>query len=504
MADAEGEVFEFSVFPTLSGLLRLPPVRLLQDAHRGRRHGVPAGGDGRNGGWRARWSPTTCPPSSSSASGRRVSARFARFAAAGFELGAGAARSTDQKGKVESSNRFLSSWPSTRATSAARRARGRHRAHRGLRCNTEPSASTGVPPAVPVHAREGAARVGNMGLLESMVADVSVQAVPPRCSSAAGAASSVPRRCIGRRVKVLAMPSGQVVRWPARPSRCDLSAPGGPSSTTRRTTPRPWPRRRATPMPTSRRRPAPTWSCSAGSGRGRCERQGTRAAPAPAYARTSRAEAGRHGGGAAPLDVGGGRRRGRLRLGDAHAMTSEEAEASTAAQDDRKVRAAGFPFVKTLADFRLLLQPSIPRAVVDDLATPGSGRGRERGLVDSPAWARPTSRWRWGGGGARPQGGALHRLRGAGARPERTPRAASWRSSSVLRPRLAAHHRRAGVPGRGRGGGRPAVPARLGRYEHHSTVTTNVAVGLWADVFGDAVTAAAIADRCATTARCSR
>ena len=34
------------------------------------------------------------------------------------------------------------------------------------------------------------------------------------------------------------------------------------------------------------------------------------------------------------------------------------------------------------------------------------------------------------------------------------------------------------------------------RYEHRSTViTTNVAVGLWADVFGDAVTAAAIADR---------
>lgn len=32
------------------------------------------------------------------------------------------------------------------------------------------------------------------------------------------------------------------------------------------------------------------------------------------------------------------------------------------------------------------------------------------------------------------------------------------------------------------------------RYEHRSTViTTNVAVGLWADVFGDAVTAAAIA-----------
>ncbi|RDC40709.1 hypothetical protein C1850_11465, partial [Adlercreutzia equolifaciens subsp. celatus] len=35
----------------------------------------------------------------------------------------------------------------------------------------------------------------------------------------------------------------------------------------------------------------------------------------------------------------------------------------------RLARAAGFPFVKTLADFDFSFQPSIPRAVVDDLAT---------------------------------------------------------------------------------------------------------------------------------------
>ena len=46
---------------------------------------------------------------SSSASGRRVSARFARFAAAaGFELELARPRSPQTKGKVESSNRFLS------------------------------------------------------------------------------------------------------------------------------------------------------------------------------------------------------------------------------------------------------------------------------------------------------------------------------------------------------------------------------------------------------------
>ena len=100
------------------------------------------------------------------------------------------------------------------------------------RCNTEPSASTGVPPAVLfMREKEELRKVGNMGLLESMVADVSVQAVPPtmlvRCR---GREFSVPRRCIGRRVKVLAMPSGQVRVEKAGETDAvhDLTAPGGP------------------------------------------------------------------------------------------------------------------------------------------------------------------------------------------------------------------------------------------------------------------------------------
>ena len=100
------------------------------------------------------------------------------------------------------------------------------------RSNTEPSASTGVPPAVLfMREKEELRKVGNMGLLESMVADVSVQAVPPtmlvRCR---GREFSVPRRCIGRRVKVLAMPSGQVRVEMAGETVAvhDLSAPGGP------------------------------------------------------------------------------------------------------------------------------------------------------------------------------------------------------------------------------------------------------------------------------------
>ena len=170
---------------------------------------------------------------SSSASGRRVSARFARFAAAaGFELELARPRSPQTKGKVESSNRFLSRLAVYE---------GDFRGEEGLvaaiarieaRCNTEPSASTGVPPAVLfMREKEELRKVGNMGLLESMVADVSVQAVPPtmlvRCR---GREFSVPRRCIGRRVKVLAMPSGQVRVEMAGETVAvhDLSAPGGP------------------------------------------------------------------------------------------------------------------------------------------------------------------------------------------------------------------------------------------------------------------------------------
>ena len=173
------------------------------------------------------------PPEGPEPHPRFETARFARFAAAaGFELELARPRSPQTKGKVESSNRFLSRLAVYE---------GDFRGEEGLvaaiarieaRCNTEPSASTGVPPAVLfMREKEELRKVGNMGLLESMVADVSVQAVPPtmlvRCR---GREFSVPRRCIGRRVKVLAMPSGQVRVEMAGETVAvhDLSAPGGP------------------------------------------------------------------------------------------------------------------------------------------------------------------------------------------------------------------------------------------------------------------------------------
>ena len=79
--------------------------------------------------------------------------------------------------------------------------------------NSEPNRTTGLPPdALFMREKESLRPIGNLRLLESMVGDVSVQTVPPTMLvRAAGREWSVPRRCIGRRVSVIAMPGGQVV-----------------------------------------------------------------------------------------------------------------------------------------------------------------------------------------------------------------------------------------------------------------------------------------------------
>lgn len=59
--------------------------------------------------------------------------------------------------------------------------------------------------------KEALRPIGNMRLLQGMVGDVSVQTVPATMLvRAAGRLWSVPRRCTGRRVTVVAMPGGQV------------------------------------------------------------------------------------------------------------------------------------------------------------------------------------------------------------------------------------------------------------------------------------------------------
>lgn len=154
------------------------------------------------------------------------------------------------------------------------------------------------------------------------------------------------------------------------------------------------------------------------------------------------------------------------------AMTSEEAEAKRRRGTDRKVRAAGFPFVKTLADFDFSFQPSIPRAVVDDLATLRFLEAAENVvLVGSPGV------------------GKTHIAVALGVEAVRARKEVRFTDCAALVRDLKDASSR-------------GILAKRLKYYAHATLLIidelgylDVAVGLWADVFGDAVTAAAIADR---------
>lgn len=97
--------------------------------------------------------------------------------------------------------------------------------------NSEPNRTTGQPPdALFMREKESLRPIGNLRLLESTVGGVSVQTVPPTMLvRAAGREWSVPRRCIGRRVSVVAMPGGQVVVRMAGEEVAVHDAASGPS-----------------------------------------------------------------------------------------------------------------------------------------------------------------------------------------------------------------------------------------------------------------------------------
>ena len=144
---------------------------------------------------------------------RRRVERAWRFAdEAGFRLVPCAPRSPETKGKDESANRFLSRLAAYEGEFAGWEGLRGCVARIEARSNEEPNATTGLPPAALfMREKESLRPVGNMALLESMVGDVSAWVVPPTMLvRAAGRQWSVPRRCIGRRVSVVAMPGGQV------------------------------------------------------------------------------------------------------------------------------------------------------------------------------------------------------------------------------------------------------------------------------------------------------
>lgn len=121
-------------------------------------------------------------------------------------------RTPQTKGKDESANRFVSRLLAYdrdfEGEDGIRDAVARIEA----RSNSEPNETTGLPPAALfMREKEHLRPIGNLRLLQEMIGDVSVQAVPPTMLvRAAGRLWSVPRACIGRKVNVVAMPSGQV------------------------------------------------------------------------------------------------------------------------------------------------------------------------------------------------------------------------------------------------------------------------------------------------------
>lgn len=144
---------------------------------------------------------------------RKKVERAWRFAAeAGFDLEICAVRTPETKGKDESANRFLN-----RLKVYDGDFRGEDELIAVIeriehRCNVEPNETTGLPPAVLfMKEKEHLRPLGNVRSLESLIGDVSTQVVPSTMLvRAAGREWSVPRRCIGRKVKKALTDGGQL------------------------------------------------------------------------------------------------------------------------------------------------------------------------------------------------------------------------------------------------------------------------------------------------------
>lgn len=182
---------------------------------------------------------------------------------------------------------------------------------------------------------------------------------------------------------------------------------------------------------------------------------------------------------------------------------AEMTESEVAARRERimrqRIRSSGFPYVKTLADFDWSFQPSVPRAKVEELATLRFMDGAENVLlVGSPGV------------------GKTHLAVAIGVEAVKAGREVRFTdcarlvedlkdapSRGILKNRLKyyAHSKLLVIDELGyldidEQGADLMFQLVSTRYEQRSTIiTTNVGIGGWAKVFGDEVTAGAIADR---------
>lgn len=180
-------------------------------------------------------------------------------------------------------------------------------------------------------------------------------------------------------------------------------------------------------------------------------------------------------------------------------MTDSEVVARRERVMRQRIRSSGFPYVKTLADFDWSFQPSAPRAKVEELATLRFMDSAENVLlVGSPGV------------------GKTHLAVALGIEAVKAGREVRFtdcarlvddlkdaQARGILKNRLKyyAHSKLLIIDELGyldidERGADLMFQLVSTRYEQRSTIiTTNVGIGGWAKVFGDDVSASAIADR---------
>ena len=181
-------------------------------------------------------------------------------------------------------------------------------------------------------------------------------------------------------------------------------------------------------------------------------------------------------------------------------LTDAQIALKRRADDERRTRMANFPYIKTLADFDWGFQPSVPRGLVEQLATlefidrgdnvvlvgsPGVGKthlsiaiGHEAVMARKQVYFADCSR-------------LVEDLKHASAKEALARRMRFYEHCSLL------IIDELGYLDIGKEGADLLFQLVNRRYalKRSTIVTTNVPVGRWGDVFGSNVTASAVADR---------
>ena len=448
MANRDGELFEFNVFAATLGHSRRhifirSRTRTTDDLVRCMYATI-----ARLGGVPREWVTDNMSALVTVKGGRRLKVQRAyEFAkAAGFELKLCRPRSPQTKGKVESSNRFLSRLMAYQGDFDGWDDIDEIVARIEDASNSEPNETTGLPPsALFMEEKDALLPVGNLRALEEAMGDVvRVARVPATMLvSAHGEPMSVPRRCIGRPARIVCMPGGAM-------------------------------------------------DCYVGG-----ELVATHVAGGPAYDPAHYAE----GMASSVPEYVRLVADGRKGLVDAMLeLTDAQIALKRRADDERRTRMANFPYIKTLADFDWGFQPSVPRGLVEQLATlefidrgdnvvlvgsPGVGKthlsiaiGHEAVMARKQVYFADCSR-------------LVEDLKHASAKEALARRMRFYEHCSLL------IIDELGYLDIGKEGADLLFQLVNRRYalKRSTVVTTNVPVGRWGDVFGSNVTASAVADR---------